>query len=205
VGIIIEKILRFLIKIWKIGRVNFYEIARHRVISYSMKILETERLILREVDKDDDAFMLDLLNQPSFIKYIGDRNVRNLEQSRDFIENRYRASYRDNGFGLYAVELKENQTPIGICGFVRRDTLPDADIGFAFLPQFERKGYAFESAAAIMDYGRKVLGLKRVLAITSVDNESSGKLLSKLGFKFDGIVTLGNDTEEIKLFSSGSD
>jgi len=185
--------------------VNFYEIARHRVISYSMKILETERLILREVDKDDDAFMLDLLNQPSFIKYIGDRNVRNLEQSRDFIENRYRASYRDNGFGLYAVELKENQTPIGICGFVRRDTLPDADIGFAFLPQFERKGYAFESAAAIMDYGRKVLGLKRVLAITSVDNESSGKLLSKLGFKFDGIVTLGNDTEEIKLFSSGSD
>ena len=204
-GIIIEKILRFLIKIWKIGRVNFYEIARHRVISYSMKILETERLILREVDKDDDAFMLDLLNQPSFIKYIGDRNVRNLEQSRDFIENRYRASYRDNGFGLYAVELKENQTPIGICGFVRRDTLPDADIGFAFLPQFERKGYAFESAAAIMDYGRKVLGLKRVLAITSVDNESSGKLLGRLGFKFDGIVTLGNDTEEIKLFSSGSD
>jgi RimJ/RimL family protein N-acetyltransferase len=166
-----------------------------------MKILETERLILREVIESDDAFMLDLLNQPSFIKYIGDRNVRNLEQSRDFIENRYRASYRNNGFGLYAVELKENKTPIGICGFVRRDTLPDADIGFAFLPQYERKGYAFESASAVMEYGRKVLGLKRVLAITSVDNESSGRLLGKLGFKFDGLVTLPGDTEEIKLFS----
>src|SRR5215213_9907930 len=132
-----------------------------------MKILETERLIIREIGESDDAFMLDLLNQPSFIKYIGDRHVRNLEQSRDFIENRYRASYRNNGFGLYAVELKENQTPVGICGFVRRDTLPDADIGFAFLPQFERKGYAFESASAVMEYGREVLGLRRVLAITT--------------------------------------
>jgi [ribosomal protein S5]-alanine N-acetyltransferase len=170
-----------------------------------VKILETERLILREVVESDDAFMLDLLNQPSFIRYIGDRNVRNLEQSRDFIENRYRASYRTNGFGLYAVELKENQTPIGICGFVRRDTLPDADIGFAFLPQFERQGYAFESASAVMEYGGNVLGLKRVLAITSVDNESSGRLLGKLGFKFDGFVTLPGNTEEIKLFSYQSD
>jgi RimJ/RimL family protein N-acetyltransferase len=170
-----------------------------------MKILETERLILREVVESDDAFMLDLLNQPSFIKYIGDRQVRNLEQARDFIENRYRASYRNHGFGLYAVELKADHTPIGICGFVRRDTLPDADIGFAFLPQFERKGYAFESAAAVMEYGREVLGLKRVLAITSVDNESSGRLLGKLGFNCDGLVTLPGDTEEIKLFSSDVD
>ena len=182
-----------------------------------MKILETERLILREVVESDDAFMLDLLNQPSFIKYIGDRNVRNLEQSREFIESRYRASYRTNGYGLYAVELKSEiaggddaaseipNSVIGICGFVRRHTLPDADIGFAFLPQFERLGYAFESASAIMEYGRNVLGLKRVLAITSVDNESSGRLLAKLGFKFDGLVTLDGDTEEIKLFSSGAD
>ena len=146
--------------------------------------------------------MLDLLNQPSFIKYIGDRRVRNLEQSREFIESRYRASYRKNGFGLYAVELKDGKTPIGICGFVRRDSLPDADIGFAFLPQFERKGYALESASAVMEYGRKVLGLKRVLAITSVDNESSGRLLGKLGFKYEGLTTLQNDTEEIKLFSA---
>jgi RimJ/RimL family protein N-acetyltransferase len=170
-----------------------------------MKILETERLILREVDQSDDAFMLDLLNQPSFIKYIGDRGVRSLEQARDFIETRYRASYRDNGFGLYAVELKEDRTAIGICGFVSRDSLPDADIGFAFLPQFERKGYAFESARAVMEYGRNVLGLKRVLAITSVDNESSGRLLGKLGFKFAGLIVLPGAAEEIKLFSSETD
>jgi RimJ/RimL family protein N-acetyltransferase len=169
---------------------------------------------LREIDEHDDAFMLDLLNQPSFIKYIGDRGVRTLEQAREFIESRYRKSYRENGFGLYAVELKppdaetrepksEIQNPvIGICGFVRRDTLPDADIGFAFLPQFERKGYAFEAARAVMDYGAETLGLGRVLAITTPDNESSGRLLGKLGFKLDGMVMLGSDTEEVKLFSA---
>ena len=167
-----------------------------------MKFLETERLILREIDASDDAFMLDLLNQPSFIKYIGDRNVRDLEQSREFIESRYRKSYADNGFGLWAVELKETGEPIGICGFVRRDSLPDADVGFAFLPQFERRGYAFESASAVMDYGRETLGLKRVLAITTQDNESSGRLLEKLGFKYDGLITQPHDTEELKLFSS---
>ncbi len=173
-----------------------------------MKILETERLILREVVESDDEFILDLLNQPSFIKYIGDRNVRTLEQSREFIESRYRKSYAEHGFGLYAVELKsqitnpKSQILIGICGFVRRDTLPDVDIGFAFLPQFERKGYAFESASAVMNYGRAVLGLKRVVAITTEDNESSGRLLEKIGFKFEGLITQPHDAEELKLFSS---
>jgi ribosomal-protein-alanine N-acetyltransferase len=187
-----------------------------------MKILETERLILREIDASDDAFMLDLLNQPSFIKYIGDRNVRDLEQSREFIETRYRKSYADNGFGLWAVELKTEQSAIssqqsgeiqnpkskiqnqviGICGFVKRDSLPDADIGFAFLPQFERLGYAFESAGAVMKYGREKLGLNRVLAITTQDNESSGRLLEKLGFKFDGLIIQPHDVEKLKLFSS---
>ena len=186
-----------------------------------MKILETQRLILREIVESDDEFMLDLLNQPSFIKYIGDRNVRSLEQAREFIENRYRASYAEHGFGLYAVELKDefntltharvsafsdqSQIPnpksqIGICGFVKRDTLPDADIGFAFLPQFEKKGYAFESADAMMKYGASVLGLKRVLAITTQDNESSGKLLTKIGFKFDKLIDSSGET--LKLFSA---
>lgn len=175
-----------------------------------MKILETERLILRELEQTDAAFILDLLNQPSFIKYIGDRQVRDLEQARDFLENRYRQSYRDHGFGLYAVELKtaEIQNPksktqnrvIGICGFVKRDSLPDADVGFAFLPQFEKKGYAYESASAVMKYGREVLGLKRVLAITTEDNESSGRLLGKLGFKLEGTIEQAEET--LRLFSS---
>lgn len=167
---------------------------------YTVKILETERLILREIVESDSEFILDLLNQPSFIKHIGDRNVRTVDDAKDFIENRYRASYAEHGFGLYTVELKKNNVPIGICGFVRRDTLPEADIGFAFLPQFERKGYALESATAIMEYGRETLKLKRVLAITSIDNESSGRLLEKLGFEFEGLIKSGD--EQLKLFST---
>ncbi|MCD9188727.1 MAG: GNAT family N-acetyltransferase [Pyrinomonadaceae bacterium] len=184
------------------------------------KILETERLILREIVETDAEFILDLLNQPSFLKYIGDRNVRTVEEAKNFIETRYRVSYAQHGFGLYTVELKseipdskfqipdleirnpKSKSPnpsIGMCGFVKRDTLPDADIGFAFLPQFEKKGYAFEAASAVMKYGKEVLGLKRVLAITTQDNESSGKLLDKLGFKYDGLIE--SDNETLKLFS----
>jgi len=236
-----------------------------------VKILETERLILREITVDDAAFVLDLLNQPSFIKYIGDRGVHDLDQSRDFIENRYRKSYRDHGYGLYVVELKEPlisdfgsrsadlsepgavatgsssiQNPkseiqnlpgsppyeggvagfssppglrrgadassagwsadrgvlpqsIGFCGFVRRSDLPAPDIGFAFLPQYERKGYGFESASAILQYGVEKLNFDVVLAITSQDNESSGKLLKKLGFNYDRLISMPNG-EVLKLF-----
>jgi RimJ/RimL family protein N-acetyltransferase len=167
-----------------------------------VKILETERIILREIIETDAEFILDLLNQPSFIKYIGDRGVRTVQDAREFIENRYRQSYRVNGFGLYTVELKENNTSIGICGFVKRDSLPGADIGFAFLPQFEKKGYALESADAVMKYGRDVLNFKRVLAITTKDNESSVKLLEKIGLKFERLIRLPGDDEELKLFST---
>ncbi len=115
-----------------------------------MKILETERLMLRNVVNSDAEFVLDLLNQPSFIKFIGDRNVRTISEAENYIETRFTKSYQDFGFGMYLVELKtpnsELRTPIGICGFVKRDTLPDVDIGFAFLPQFGGKGYAVESA-----------------------------------------------------------
>ncbi len=165
-----------------------------------MKILETERAILREMTTDDAEFILDLLNQPSFIKYIGDRNVRTNEQAREYIESRFRTSYEKNGYGLWLVELKSDDLPIGINGFVKRDTLPDADIGFAFLPQFEKKGLAFETADAILNYGGDVLNFERVLAITSQDNESSGRLLEKLGFRFEKLITQPNDDEELKLF-----
>jgi RimJ/RimL family protein N-acetyltransferase len=168
-----------------------------------MKILETERLVLREIDSADDAeFILELLNSPGFIKYIGDRGVRTVEQSKDFIDGRLRKSYTDNGFGLYAVELTADGTRLGICGFVKRDGLDHADIGFAFLPEFEKKGYAVESARAVMEYGRTVLGLERVLAITSPDNEGSGRLLEKLAFTFDKLITLPNGDEQVKLFVS---
>jgi RimJ/RimL family protein N-acetyltransferase len=105
---------------------------------------------------------------------------------------------------MYLVELKTNNEPIGLCGFVKRDSLPEADIGFAFLPQFEKNGYALESAAAMMKYGREKLNLKRVLAITTQDNESSVRLLEKLNFKFNGLITQPGDTQELNLFYSDS-
>jgi RimJ/RimL family protein N-acetyltransferase len=165
-----------------------------------VRILETKRLILRETSVDDAEFMLDLLNQPSFIKYIGDRNVRTIDESKEFIETRYRQSYRDNGFGLYVVETKETNTPIGICGFVKRDTLPEPDIGFAFLPQFCGQGFAHESAEGSMRFGEEKLGFTKVLAITTQNNESSGKLLAKVGFKFVELVKMPHDEDELKLF-----
>lgn len=165
-----------------------------------MEVLETERLVLREITEDDAEFVLDLVNQPSFLKYIGDRGVRDMEQSREFIRSRYIKSYRDNGYGLYAVELKADNAPIGMCGFVRRDSLPGPDIGFAFLPQHEGKGYGTESASAMMDHGRDVLGFTRVLAITSRDNYASGRLLEKIGLRFERLIELPPDNEVLKLF-----
>lgn len=165
-----------------------------------MKITETERLIIQELTSEDAEFILDLLNQPSFIKYIGDRNVRTLAEAENFLETRYCQSYKDNGYGLYLVKLKSDNSKLGICGFVKRDNFQYADIGFAFLPQFEKKGYAFESASAVMKYGEEVLGFKEVLAITTQDNESSGRLLEKLGFSFDELIEMPNG-EILKLFS----
>ncbi len=167
-----------------------------------MVVLETERIILRWLCVDDEDFILNLLNQPSFIQYIGDRGVRNVSDARLYIESKFVESYKRFGFGLYLVELKEDKTPIGICGFVKRDTLPDADIGFAFLPQYWFQGYALESARAMFDYGISVLGFKRILAITTKDNDASGKLLAKVGLKFERIIRLSNEEDENKLYSS---
>jgi len=165
-----------------------------------VRILETERLFLREAGPADAPFVLDLLNQYSFKKYIGDRGVRTLDQAEDYIASRFTASYRANGFGLYLMERRSDSAPVGLCGFVKRDTLPHPDIGFALLPQFEKLGYAFEAASACMRYGREKLGLTRVLAITTLDNESSGRLLEKIGLPFEREIRIGDET--LKLFAA---
>ncbi len=165
-----------------------------------MKIItQTERLTLRELTVDDAEFINKILNTPKFLEYIGDRQVRNAEQAAEFIETRYRQSYIDHGFGLYAVELKDG-TLIGMCGYVRRESLDGPDIGFAFLPEHERCGYGFESASAMLKYGRDPLGFSTIRAITSMDNEASGALLSKLGFTFDQIIETNG--EQLKLYIS---
>jgi len=166
-----------------------------------MNVLETERLTLRKLDSALDAeFIFELLNTPKFVRYIGDRGVRSADEASDFIEDRYRQSYRDHGYGLYVVELKTDNTPVGLCGFVRRESLDSPDIGFAFLPGHEGKGYGFESASGMMQYGRETLGFTTVLAITSLDNDASARLLKKLEFTFDEIIDSGG--EKLKLFSN---
>jgi RimJ/RimL family protein N-acetyltransferase len=166
-----------------------------------MTILETERLTLRKLTVDDAPFMLDLLNQPSFIQFIGDRGVRTLDDARDFITKRYIEVYERLGFGIYLTLLKEGQTPIGICGLVKRDGLDDVDVGYAFLPQYWSKGYASESVSAVLVYAKDMLGIQRVLGITTPDNTGSIRVLEKAGLKFERMVKLPGDEAELKLFA----
>lgn len=166
-----------------------------------MKVLETDRLILRRLSAEDAPFILQLLNEPSWLRFIGDIGVRTVEDARNYILRGPVEMYARRGFGLYLVELKEEGAPIGMCGLIKRDSLEDVDIGFAFLPAFWGKGYAYEAASAVMEYGRSAFGLTRLVAITSPDNHASGKLLEKLGFNFERMIKLSSDREEIKLFA----
>jgi RimJ/RimL family protein N-acetyltransferase len=164
-------------------------------------ILETERLVLCQLTVDDAPFILGLLNEPSFIRFIADRGVRTLAAAREYIQNGPMASYARHGFGLYLTALKETGEPLGMCGLVRRDGLDDVDLGYAFLPAHWGHGYAFEAAAAVLDYACRVVGLRRLVAIVSVDNDRSIKLLDRLGFQFERMIRLPGDDEEIKLFA----
>jgi RimJ/RimL family protein N-acetyltransferase len=166
-----------------------------------MTLLETERLTLRKLTTDDAPFLLKLLNEPSFIQNIGDRNVRTIEDACNYALNGPIASYELHGFGLYLVELKETREPIGISGLVKRDSLPDADIGFAFLPDFWRRGYAVESALAVRQYALDVLGLERFLAIVNPANAGSIRVLEKIGLGYDRMIRVTPDAPEICLYS----
>jgi len=165
-----------------------------------MNVLETERLNLRRISTDDAEFILQILNEPSFLEFIGDRGVRTLEDARNYIRNGPMASYERFGFGLYLTELKEPQVPIGMCGLLKRDTLEDVDIGFAFVPQYWKQGYAMESAAAVMAHAKDALGINRLAAITSPENEPSIALLLKLGMRFEKLTKLTEEASAIKLF-----
>lgn len=165
-----------------------------------MTILETRRLTLRLMVADDAPFILGLLNEPSFLRFIGDRGVRTLDDARAYIEKGPAASYARYGFGLWLAQLRDDGTPIGMCGLLKRDTLEDVDIGFALLPAYWGKGLAYEAAAAVMDYGRHVLGIPRIVAIVSPDNIASIRLLEKIGLVFDRRVDLNGDGRETSLY-----
>lgn len=163
--------------------------------------IETDRLILRPMTEEDAEFILELVNDPSFIQNIGDRKVRTLEDARAYITNGPVESYRKNGFGLYLVESKETGESMGMCGLIRRNTLNDVDIGYAFLPRYWSRGYAIESALAIRQQARDVIGLKRLVAVVDPQNLGSIRLLEKLGMKFERMVRLAEDDIDLKLFS----
>jgi RimJ/RimL family protein N-acetyltransferase len=174
-----------------------------------VKILETERLVIRECTTEDAPFVLELLNSPKFVKYIGDRGVRTVEDAGRYIAERFIASYQRHGYGLYAVELRadagtdsesEISDPkwIGLCGLVNRPSLEHPDVGFAFLPEFEGRGYGTESATSIIEHAWTKLGLKHLLAITTLDNDASVALLKKLGFSLVRVVD--ENGEKLNLF-----
>ena len=165
-----------------------------------MKILETSRLILRQMTVDDAAFMLVLLNDPSWIRFIGDRGVRTLDEARNYILQGAMTNYPRLGYGFYLVELKEAGIAIGMCGLAKRDYLEHADIGFAFLPEYCGQGYAFEAAAATLNYAQQQLHLPRILATTRLDNLSSSKLLEKLGMRLDKVIMHPDGDRELKLY-----
>jgi [ribosomal protein S5]-alanine N-acetyltransferase len=166
--------------------------------------LETERLSLRELTVDDAEFVIAQLNDPEFIRNVADRGVRTAAAARAYILDGPVASYRRNGFGLLLVERKARPipTPIGICGLIKRESLDDIDLGYAFLPRFRSQGYALEAASAVMAFARITLGLARVVAIVSPSNTDSIRLLRKLGFRRERQVRLADDAEELALFAS---
>lgn len=166
-----------------------------------IKVLETERLVLRRFSPADAPFIFDLVNQPSFIQNIGDRGVRTLSDAEGYIENGPVASYARNGFGLWRVELKESGESIGMCGLIKREALDDVDVGYAFLPQFWSQGYAIESVRGVLDYAKTSARLKRVVAIVDPENQGSIRVLEKAGFRYEKMVRLSADDIELKLFA----
>lgn len=166
-----------------------------------MPVLETERLALCRLCVDDSEFVLELLNEPPFLLHIGDKGVRTTADAVQYILTGPVASYERHGFGLYRVGLKQTRQPIGICGLLKRDSLPDVDLGFALLERFWSMGYAFESATAVLAQARDRFGLKRIVAVTSPDNVASIGLLAKLGFSLEGMARLSEDAPEVKLFA----
>ncbi len=167
-----------------------------------MKILETDRLILRELTPNDAEFIFELLNEPSFIQNIGDRHIRTLDDAGAYIVNGPVASYAKNGFGLYLVVLRETGESIGMCGLIRRDGLEDVDIGYALLPRFWSRGYAVEAARATKAYAKEVIGLKRIVAIVDPANEGSIRVLEKIGLRYEKMVRLSADDIDLKLFGA---
>ncbi len=163
-------------------------------------IIETERLRLREFSLEDSEFIIKLLNSPGWIEFIGQRNVKTTEDAESYLQNGPIKIYKNHGFGLWMVELKDNKTPIGMCGILKRDTLDFPDLGFCFRAEFSGKGYAYESANAAIMAAREIYNIDTICAITLAHNLSSIKLLEKLGLQFVKLIQFPDDEKELMLY-----
>jgi len=168
----------------------------------SMAIIETERLIVHKLGTADGSFIVELVNSPGWLEFIGDRSIKTIADAENYIVNGPMASYQKNGFGLYRLVLKPTGISIGMCGLIKRDTLEHPDIGFALLPSYTGKGYALEAASVILQYERETLGIKKIAAITLEKNHRSIQLLTKLGLLFEKKIQFADKEEELMLFGT---
>ena len=164
-------------------------------------IAETPRTLLRLLAEDDAPFIVELLNDPDFLRFIGDKGVRTLDDAKAYVRNGPMASYATYGFGLFLVIRKADRMPIGFCGLIQRDYLPVPDIGYAFLPGHRGCGFAVESGTAVLDYGRREHGLSRVMAMTHPENVGSVRVLERLGLSFERRFQHETDPHEVLLFA----
>jgi len=164
------------------------------------KSFETERLILRPTSEQDSEFIFELLNSPKWLKYIGDRNIKTVENAKDYIKEKITPQLERLGYSNYTVIRKQDHQKIGTCGLYDRPGLEGIDIGYAFLPEYENNGFAFESSNRLKEAAFNELGIKTISAITTKENTSSQKLLEKLGLKLTGTTQILNDNEELLLY-----
>lgn len=170
-------------------------------ITKKFRSFETERLILRPTLPEDGEFIYRLLNTPKWLKNIGDRNVYSIEDGRKYVQNKMTPQLERLGFSNYTVIKKVDGQKIGTCGLYDREGLDGVDIGFAFLPEFEKKGFAFEASLCLKNAAFEEFGLDRINAITLKTNLDSQKLLERLGLKFKELITLPGENEELMLYS----
>jgi len=169
-----------------------------------MNPIHTGRLIIRRLTLDDAPFIFRLLNEPSFIKNIGDKKIKTLEDAVKDMKKGPLSSYKKNGFGLNCVVLKETEESIGMCGLIKRPELDDVDLGYAFLPEFGSRGYAIEAARAMQAYGYNQLSLSCLAAIVNEDNPGSIRLLEKLGFKYKKDIYYPKADADVQLYMSNN-
>jgi RimJ/RimL family protein N-acetyltransferase len=163
-------------------------------------LLETERMRLKELTLRDKEFIIALLNSPGWLKYIGDREVKTIDQAQAYLKNGPLKSYQEHGFGLWLVESKAEVEPIGLCGLIKRETLDLPDLGFAFMPEYMGKGFGFEMAQAVLKFVRSKIKEQRVCAIVNPANAASLRLLEKIGFVFQKTVHFSDREQELLLF-----